>query len=870
MKRKAIKAIIFSIAAVLALLAAVGFIFQDKIIELTVQSFRKNIRSKVIIGDAQFSLIKNFPYASVRLSDVVIMSTKDIDKKQFARYIKPDTLLKASSLNLKMNVVDLFRDRVTIKQVALKNADLKLLIDHEGHNNFSIIKKTGQKSSDMSLSIRGVELRNTKLYLYDLEKRMALVNKFEHLQTTGNFSLEQFKVKTKARVLVEKLAVGDINYVNGKWFDIEGKVRSTAFKKFEFEDFNIYYKTANKLNINGGFALSKNFSVDIAVAGTDLVLGDINELVPKVNSTLEKINFEGTARVSAKAEGVWTKTKSPFLFGNFEVKGGKSEILTSNSIASVNLVGEFSNGRGSVENAFVRIASYTVNSNFGDFEGKFILTNFKRPIISLSSNFNLFLQKLNKAYRIDSSNVIDGTVIGNITANGRIDFDSLSPLKLIRLVNNGSFKLSEVTLPVARERIGIVKGELTFNPDVARASLNFASAPLKGRVSVVINNFYDGVMEAKPIVASVEGNLASIDFDKLLAMSFPTSRSKSKASMDINVMHLCLNVSSKEAVVRKIRLSNLSANINKLGSNIEIVELKGHTFGGGVDLSGAIDQNPNKTSSASLLVSADSIDIQDLFRSFNNFGQKALTDKNIKGRASSNIAFKGTFTDKGVLLPKSVECVADMTINNGELLKFEPAYKLSRFIELSELEDIRFSSLKNKITISNGTVMIPAMYIGSSAINLGLMGTHNLDGNYSYRIRLALKDVLFKKAKKKLKREVSQSEFENNMLLYFRIEGNQNSSKVSYDWNGKDWDLPQIPGGTSVAPKPEQAPSSAEKSEKRPAEAAPTKGFKVEWEGEQVAPRNSQPVAKPAAKPAPKPAKAKSDSAKFKVVWEDE
>lgn len=862
MKRRAIKIVFFSIIGVAFALTLVGFIFQDRIISAAMDNIRKNIRSRITIGDASFSLIKDFPYASIRLYDVCILSTKDITHKNFRRITDPDTLLKAGRLNIKLNVIDLINDKITIKQLGIDEGELNLLIDKKGNCNYQIIKKTGEQSKhEVLLKINSIKLKNTKFRFIDLSKQIALINTFAYLKSDGNFSLEKFSVKTEVDVMVNQLAFGKNNYVSNRRFEFNGKIKSNLFKSFNFKDFTITYKN-NKVNIEGGFSTGTRFFVDLSARGTDLNLKEINELIPKISKNLEKVNFEGKVNISTKAKGFWTTKEYPFLYGDFDVRGGKSELLTDNSIASVNMVGSFSNGKGVIDNAFVRFDSFKINTNFGNFEGKFTLTNFNKPLVSLSSNFDLFISQLNDAYHIDSTQTLDGTIIGNIAANGIVDFDSLSPLKLLRMVSNGNFKLSEISFPLNGNRYNILKGEISFIPTATKADINFISNTINGNISATITNLYDGLMLQKPFTADIAANTKSINFDNLLLLNF--SKSKSTKQKELNLANLKLNVSSKSAILRGVQMNNLQAVIEKNGSTITFSQLKANAFGGKVDMVGKVEPKLHKNIGADLYAQVDSISIESLFTSFGNFGQKTITSKNIRGMASGDVAFRGEYTPNGKIDLQSVDCVANISINNGQLIKFDPAYKLSKFIDLKELEYIQFANLKNQISIKNSVITIPAMYIGSSAINLGIAGTHGFNGEYSYRAKLALKDILFKKARTKLKKQVSQEEFENNMLLYFKIEGNNKTSKVSYDWGGKSWDIPD-----------KEAPVIPEKATSKTSAPA-TKAFKVQWDGEDVPVQKKASSTNIQAKPAPAKTEKKEQpkeevkKPKFKVDWQEQ
>ena len=71
----------------------------------------------------------------------------------------------------------------------------------------------------------------------------------------------------------------------------------------------------------------------------------------------------------------------------------------------------------------------------------------------------------------------------------------------------------------------------------------------------------------------------------------------------------------------------------------------------------------------------------------------------------------------------------DLKIENGELNNVESMKSLSRFIDLKELENIRFETLKNKLEIKNKKISMPKMEILSSALNLTAYGTHTFNND---------------------------------------------------------------------------------------------------------------------------------------------
>jgi hypothetical protein len=179
------------------------------------------------------------------------------------------------------------------------------------------------------------------------------------------------------------------------------------------------------------------------------------------------------------------------------------------------------------------------------------------------------------------------------------------------------------------------------------------------------------------------------------------------------------------------------------------------------------------------------INMNKLFYSFNNFGQSFISNQNLEGSLTGDVYFSSELSDKIKIYKKTVSSECDITISNGVLNNFEPLLGLSRFIDVDELKKIRFSTLKNKITISDEQINIPQMDIESSALNLSASGIHQFDNEYEYHVKVFLSDLLSGKMKKsKRKKQVDENieeDDEGRVTLYLLIEGDKEKSKVKYD-----------------------------------------------------------------------------------------
>jgi hypothetical protein len=127
----------------------------------------------------------------------------------------------------------------------------------------------------------------------------------------------------------------------------------------------------------------------------------------------------------------------------------------------------------------------------------------------------------------------------------------------------------------------------------------------------------------------------------------------------------------------------------------------------------------------------------------------------------------------------------DLNIENGELNNVEAMKSLSRFIDLKELESVRFATLKNQIEIKKQIIYIPKMEIRSSALDLTASGTHSFENKINYRIKLAMNDLLARKAKRAKKENDEFGEVADDGLgrtnLFLLMSGTVDKPVIKYD-----------------------------------------------------------------------------------------
>ena len=133
-KQKIIKLVaVFGVVlfSVFLIFFGLSFFFEDKIKSSVIYNINESLTTPVAVGEINFSLIRHFPYAALQFKDVGTQGS-GTDKR---------FLLKAEKINLLFNFFSLFSEKFLLKKVVIENAELNLLTDKQGINNFNIFKK---------------------------------------------------------------------------------------------------------------------------------------------------------------------------------------------------------------------------------------------------------------------------------------------------------------------------------------------------------------------------------------------------------------------------------------------------------------------------------------------------------------------------------------------------------------------------------------------------------------------------------------------------------------------------------------------------------------------------------------------------------
>jgi hypothetical protein len=751
--------------------------FENDIFKYTLERIEKNINTEISFNKTKLSLFEYFPNVAITFYNV------DIDMKKKSLALRLDTLsnrncISVGEITIKINLLKLLRNPIVVSGIEIKNGDIFFLVDKYQNTNYQLKNTLSKNSQNLIFQVQKLFMSNInfkylneKSHLYintcikniginvifqnsysDFKVRASIIN--SSVFSNGSWLLREFNASISMYITsnsgIITLTNGDIISHNEMF-----KLKGCIFRN----NFNRYNLTIQSKGLR--IANLKNFNIhipnNIALAGGQLTL---------------YLNLFGKNKINSPINFIFTSSIKNLSF-NYK----------SNSFKNINCK---LNMNGNYGNSFK--ASFCVTEIKGNFYNSF----FHIPILKYETSTDSIIGHGSIKFKCtDFNNLINDSILlfrkGEINLSFNLNSNLLrnSNFSLLKILENShiSFKYLDFSSFKNIYQISKLDGEIItskYNLQFTHlyGFINGNSFSFKGNIQN-----YQSLFQNIPKKVEIFGELKSkyINCDSIISNKISENNHYSSESRNSAIIAK-LNLIIDKITFSNITLSNFYSSMifsdkRFLFNNINTNFCEGMITNGTINIKSDLNSICFKS-----YCEFKKINIDMLISSFNDFGQKEITSKNIKGKLTGNGNYKILWKDK-IFSKKDFQGNFNFEIVDGELNGFSPIYKLSNFIELSELNNIKFKNISNKILINNNIVDIPLMNLNTSALNLSLSGSHSLDNKYEYHFKVMLSSLLSKKQKnkKKLTFDSFITDEDTLRMIYVKLQGDSNFYKFSYD-----------------------------------------------------------------------------------------
>ncbi|MCB0403018.1 MAG: hypothetical protein KDD41_13100 [Flavobacteriales bacterium] len=787
MKKVKVIGIILGILMLLLVITGVIFstIYEDKVKAFIIEQINNSVNTKIDAKEVNFSVFRKFPYASLEFREVTAEEMSQADQKE--------ELFNAQSVYLQFNIIDILRENYIIKKVQVEHGMVNIKIDKHGKDNYHFWK-TSTDSSDLAVELEDLVFKEVNFYFLNQYKDMDMDVNVKQLSLSGNFSSDEYTLDAQALLFINQINEKGKSISRNKSVLVNTSlavnnttdVYSIQTGELAFQDLNFSISGSMKNKENG-------LDLDLQTKGNEMEIGKLFSLFPPhVQEKLNTYSTEGIITFNSSLQGELSAMKTPNFNAEFSITEGMvTEGKSDQSFTNIKLKGSFTNG-SQQNNSSSKLVLNEVDADFGPghLSGNYTITDLNNPYIEFTTLAQLDLATAKAFFKWDSLETATGQLELNLKYSGYVkELSDIKASELRKLNASGTAKLTHAQLKKTGTKNAIenINGSFRFNNnDVKVDTLKFTSNGNQFELEGKFNNLLAYLFVENEVLAV----RTSFHANRLVLDDF-LSDSESSSNYSLSLpKNVALNFRAKVDTFefRQFHAENLKAAVELEDQVLMVTDLSFLAMQGEVKGNLAIDDSHDDKILITSQGEVNKIDIHEMFRQFENFGQKHILDENIRGITTTQIEFASVWDKQLKVDEDKIYVLADIHIAQGELIDYQPILALSKFIEVEELEHIKFDRMSTRIEIKNRVVHIPKTEINSSAIDVTLSGTHTFDNQIDYRFKLLLNDVLWGKAKRK-KKEITEFGYIaddglGKTTLFLKMTGTVDDYNISYDTKG--------------------------------------------------------------------------------------
>ena len=795
MPKKILKIVGIILFLLITSLFAIPYFFKDQIKAKITEAINEKVDAKVSFADADLSLFKNFPKATVTLDKLLI-----INKAPF----EGDTLISLGELNLKMSIKELFKNKeeaIQIEGITSKNGYINIIFNKDGIGNFDIALKDNKpkeegKSDPMLLKIQKYQVENFKFQYFDESSQVRMVIDSLNHEGTGDFNASQLDLKTKSTAKMS-LDMGKINYMKNVALSLDAVLGIDLDKsKYTFKE-NKALINQLPLEFDGFIQMVEAGQVyDLKFKTPTSSFKNFLGLIPSAYaSSLEGVKTTGDFTVIGFAKGILTDTTIPKF--NIAIASNNGSFQYPNlpkSVQSIVIDTKIVNETGLMNDTYVNLDKLSFKIDQDVFDAKANIKNIStNALVDAALKGTINLTNLSKAYPIKMDKPLTGILKANVTT--KFDMASVEKSQYQNINNAGTIGLTGFNYADANgKNMTISSALIQFNPSqVHLKQFNAKTGKSDLSVTGVLDNFYGFMFRKQELKGNfnlTSNQLAVSDFMTTTATPdakvAETQKTKKAEPLKIPAFLNCtLTAKANTVLYDNLTLKAVSGKMIIKDEKVTLENVKTSIFGGTIGANGAVSTK-GKTPVFDMNLNMNQVDIQQSFTQLEMLKKIAPLAGIVNGKINTTIKLNGNL-DATEMTPDLKTLTGDLvgqllstTVNaeNSTMLK-----ALSSNLKFIDLNKVNLNDIKAALTFKDGKVNVKPFDIKYQDIKAVVSGTHGFDQIMDYNIKFNVPAKYLGKEANAFIAKMSPADAAkfDNIPINAIVNGSFSSPKVSTD-----------------------------------------------------------------------------------------
>ena len=759
MLKKILKITAIVLVVIIAALFAIPYLFKDQIKTKITEAINESVDAKVSFAEADLSLFKNFPNATVAIEKLVI-----INKAPF----EGDTLVSLGELNLKMSIKELFKGKdepLNIQGISSTNGLINIIFNKDGVGNFDIAlkdkkeeTKKDEASKPLSLKIQNYKIENFTFRYIDQGSKIKMVIDSLNHEGTGDFTNSKLDLTTKTTAKIS-MDMDKMNYMKNVKLSLDAVLGIDLDKsKYTFKE-NKALINQLPLEFDGFIQMVEAGQIyDLKFKTPTSSFTNFLGLIPSAySSSLEGVKTTGDFTVVGFAKGELTETTVPKF--NIAIASNNASFQYPNlpkSVQNIVIDTKIINETGILNDTYVNLDQLSFRIDQDVFSAKANVRNITvNPLVKAALKGTVNLSNLSKAYPVKLDKPLAGILKADVTTE--FDMASVEKSQYENIKNAGTMSLSGFKYTDENNK--------SMNISTALVEFNTSTINLKkfdattGRSDISINgileNFYGFMFKKQELKGNFNMSSNQLAVDDFMTSGEPaktgtgtatgketetkSTPAKPAEAMKIPAFLNCtLNAKANTVLYDNLKLKDVSGKLIIKDEKALLENFKTSIFGGTIGLTGAVSTK-SKVPTFDMNLGFNQVDIAQTFTQLEMMKKIAPLAGIINGKLNSTIKLNGNL-DANELTPDLKSLSGDLI---GQLLSTTVNAKnstvlnsLTSNIKFLDMSKLNLNDLKMALTFDDGKVNVKPFDIKYEDIKVTVGGTHGFDQTMNYNLKL--------------------------------------------------------------------------------------------------------------------------------------
>jgi len=745
MLKKILKITAIVLVVFVAALFAIPYFFKDQIKAKIAEAINESVDAKVSFADADLSLFKNFPNATVGIEKLVI-----INKAPF----EGDTLVSLGELNLKMSIKEIFKGKeepLNIQGISSTNGLINIIFNKDGVGNFDIALKDKKedtkddKSKPLSLKIQNYKIENFTFRYIDQGSKIKMVIDSLNHEGTGDFTNSKLDLTTKSTAKVS-LDMDKINYMKNVKLTLDAVLGIDLDKsKYTFKE-NKALINQLPLEFDGFIQMVDAGQIyDLKFKTPTSSFTNFLGLIPSAYAAgLDGVKTTGDFTVAGFAKGQLTETTVPKF--NIAIASNNASFQYPNlpkSVQNIVIDTKIINETGILNDTYVNLDKLSFRIDQDVFSAKANIKNITvNPYVNAALKGTINLANLSKAYPIKMDKPLAGILKADVTT--AFDMASVEKSQYENIKNAGTMSLSGFKYTDENNKsMNISTALVEFNPSTINLK-QFNATTGKSDIAIngILENFYGFMFKKQELKGNFNMSSNQLAVDDFMTAGEPaTAKTAAKPTEAMKIpafLNCTLNAKANTVLYDNLKLKDVSGKLIIKDEKALLENFKTSIFGGTIGLTGAVSTK-EKVPTFDMNLGFNQVDIAQTFTQLDMMKKIAPIAGIINGKLNSTIKLNGNL-DANELTPDLKSISGDLlgqllstTINskNSTLLN-----ALGSNIKFIDMNKVNLNDIKAALTFENGKVNVKPFDIKYQDIKITVGGTHGFDQTMNYNLKL--------------------------------------------------------------------------------------------------------------------------------------